>query len=81
MIIFVVSVILYNFAVGLDGFATAHRLRRHTLQAHSRILTDLPFGKFFLFNDTLLLALEKECLDSSEISKKYQQILVRFNLG
>ncbi len=44
MIIFVVSVILYNFAVGLDGFATAHRLRRHTLQAHSRILTDLSFG-------------------------------------
>ncbi len=44
MIIFVVSVILYNFAVGLDGFATAHRLRRHTLQAHSRILTDLSHG-------------------------------------
>jgi len=38
-------------------------------------------GKIFHFNDTLLLALEKECLDSFEISKKYQQILVRFNLG
>ena len=44
MIIFVVSVILYNFAVGLDGFATAHRLCRHALQAHSRILADLPVG-------------------------------------
>lgn len=44
MIIFVVSVILYNFAVGLDGLATAHRLRRHALQAHSRILTDLSLG-------------------------------------
>ena len=53
MIIFVVSVILYNFAVDLDGFTTAHRVvpvghllhgRRHTLQAHSRILTDLTLG-------------------------------------
>ncbi len=50
MIIFVVYMILYNFAVGLDGFATAHRVvpvghllrgRRHALQAHSRILADL----------------------------------------
>ena len=43
MIIFVVSVILYNFAVGLDGFATAHRLRRHTLQ---RPFAN-PYGFFF----------------------------------
>lgn len=27
-----------NFAVSLDGFATAHRLRRHALQAYSRTL-------------------------------------------
>ena len=53
MIIFVVSVILYNFAVNLDGFASAHRVvpvghllrgHRHALQAHSRILTDLSLG-------------------------------------
>lgn len=41
--------VLLGFAVSIDGFATAHRLRRLILQSHSRTLFLIFFEAAFGF--------------------------------